>query len=442
MDITENPESTAAPRSAGGDQPAGQCGCADFTMSRRNLLRTAAIGTGALAVSGTFGGAFREVAYGAAPGGNVLVVLSLRGGADGLSMVVPRGADHALLQSARPRTVVPKASLIGGDGAFGLHPAFAPLLPMWQQGSFGAVHAVGLPAPNRSHFSAIQAIEDSDPGTSARIGWINRMVGLDRTAPVQSAVQLGTALLPTSLTGPAGALGVAGIADLDIVPLGTSSRRRRASLRRMWTHDRSALGNAVRGTTATAHQLSSLSSSASRTVHTSRYPKGELREVLANTAALIRADVGTKVVTIDYGDWDMHVGMIDSDRDPSKGWMHKQVSHLAQSLAAFFVDLEGTASRVTVVTVSEFGRRVTENASRGLDHGYGNVMLLLGAGVRGGQVYGNWPHLDALESGDLAVRQDFRSVMWEVLTNRFPDVSGRRANIFPGLTPETIGAMA
>uniref|UniRef100_UPI00160177E7 DUF1501 domain-containing protein n=1 Tax=Nocardioides pelophilus TaxID=2172019 RepID=UPI00160177E7 len=79
----------------------------------------------------------------------------------------------------------------------------------------------------------------------------------------------------------------------------------------------------------------------------------------------------------------------------------------------------------------------------GLDHGYGNAMLLLGAGVSGGAVHGAWPGLAAadLEDGDLAVRQDFRSVLWEVMSHRFPAVSGSRPQLFPGFTPEHVGAM-
>lgn len=413
------------------------CGCSDFALSRRRLLLSAAAASG-VAGLGVFGDAFRQVAYGAEPGGNVVVVLSLRGGADGLSMVVPRGADHALLQSARPGIVVPEASLVGGDTNFGLHPAFAPLLPMWQAGTFGAVHAVGLPAPNRSHFEAMQVIEDADPGSSARLGWINRMVGLDSGAEPETAVQLGSALLPTSLVGPAPALGVRQVEDLSIAPLGTEATVRRASIDQMWATDKTLYGNTVRTTLASATRLSPLVESAGTAVHTSAYPAGPLQGVLANTAALIRADVGTRMVTVDYGNWDMHTGL----GQPGDGWMHDQVGHLAGSLKAFFTDLGGAASRVTVVTMSEFGRRVEENGDHGVDHGYGNAMLLLGGGVNGGGVRGQWPHLDLLADGDLAIRQDFRSVLWEVLASRFPEITGNRSTVFPGFTPETVGAMS
>ena len=423
--------------------PAAPCGCSDFAVSRRRLLATTAAGAGALAGTSVFGDAFRQVAYGAEPGGNVVVVLSLRGGADGLSMVVPRGDDHDLLAGYRPGIVVPETALIGGDTNFGLHPAFAPLLPMWNAGTFGAVHAVGLPAPNRSHFEAMEVIEDADPGSSVRVGWINRMVGLDAGAQPEGAVQLGSSLLPTSLAGPAPALGVYQVADLSVADLGTANATRRTSLDQMWKGSTDLLGTSVRSTLATANKLAPLVDSAKddapggSSVHAVAYPAGPLRSVLANTAALIRADVGTRVVTIDYGNWDMHTGLGQAD----DGWMHDQVGHLAASLKAFFNDLGTAAARVTVVTMSEFGRRVEENGDHGVDHGYGNAMLLLGAGVDGGGVRGGWQHLDALNDGDLAVKQDFRSVLWEVLVSRFPDISGSRAQVFPGFVPETVGAM-
>lgn len=108
---------------------------------------------------------------------------------------------------------------------------------------------------------------------------------------------------------------------------------------------------------------------------------------------------------------------------------------------AFFADLGAASSRVTVVTISEFGRRVQENGDHGVDHGYGNVMLLLGGGVNGGGVRGQWPHLDLLADGALAIRQDFRSVLWEVLAARFPAISGSRSTVFPGFVPGAVGAM-
>jgi uncharacterized protein (DUF1501 family) len=424
-----------------------RCGCPEFAMRRRTFLAAAA-GASAVAAGGTlFGQAFRQVSYGATTGGNVLVVLSLRGGADGLSMVVPRHPDdRTALRRLRPGIVVPDASLIAPTADFGLHPEFAPLLPMWSAGSFGAVHAVGLPAPNRSHFEAMELVEDADPGSRARTGWVNRMVGLDARALPESAVQVGSTLLPTALTGPAPALGTYSVQGLGFDDFGEGSARRR-SLQQMWTGNTGPLGTSMRATLATAQRLAPLVASADpdasggSSVHVETYPDGPLQEVLANTAALIRADVGTRVVAVDYGDWDMHSGLAEGDGDPTRGWMAGQVRHLGSSLAAFFADLAAHASRVTVVTISEFGRRVEENGDHGVDHGYGNAMLLLGAGVRGGTVHGSWPGLADLDEGDLRTTLDYRSVLWEVLASRFPELSGSRARVFPGFVPESVGAM-
>ncbi len=407
------------------------CECSDYRLSRRRWLQGAAVAAGSATF---FGDVFREVAYGAAPGGNVLVVLSLRGGCDGLSLVVPRGSEHSLLAKKRPSIIVPESALIGGDTRFGLHPQFEPLLPMWQAGTFGAVHAVGLPAPNRSHFDAMTVIEDADPGSSERRGWLNRLIGLDSTASDESAVQLGSGTLPTSMVGPAPALGLRRLSDVSLGRLGSGTAGNRAAgLRTMWDRTGGPMARAIDQAGAISARLGGL---AATSVNEDAYPAGPLRSVLADTAALIKADVGTKIVTVDHGGWDMHtdVGTLDW------GDMRSNVGHLAGALAAFFTDLGDTASRVTVVTISEFGRRVEQNGSGGLDHGYGNVMLLLGAGVKGGAVRGGWKSLSNLTEGDVGVAQDHRSVLWEVISSRFPGSS--RAKVFPGFTPETLGTMA
>ena len=359
------------------------CGCPDFSqarLSRRRLLGTTAAGAGALVGAQLVGDAFSQVAYGGAPGGNVVVVLSLRGGSDGLSIVVPRGADHDRLAVYRPNIVVPESTLLGADPRFGLHPALGDLMPMWNAGTFGAVHAVGLPAPNRSHFEAMEEIEDADPGLD-RAGGLDqpdhrprpcgrsagrRLAGLDPAADVDDRTRSGARRLPgrRPLRWP------------------TSARRSRAR--------RSSAGHACgRGTSRCWAPASGWPSGrrprsrpSSRTrgnaVHDSAYPEGPLAEVLANTAALIRADVGTRMVAVDYGDWDMHEG-VGSGRRGLDVTTTSATSRAPSRRSSPTSD--HAASRVTVVTISEFGRRVEENGDGGVDHGYGNAMLLLGAGV-------------------------------------------------------------
>lgn len=412
------------------------CGCPDFTLSRRRLLGGLAGAAGAGVFTSVLGDVHRQVAFGASGDRNVLVVLSLRGGADGLSLVVPHG--EAALTALRPRIGIPADSLLAKDAMFGLHPGFRPLLPMWQAGTFGAVHAVGLPQPNRSHFQAMEAVEDADPGTSERRGWINRLVGLGGSAIPAEAVQLGNAMVPTSLYGPAPVLGLKSLGDLSLAGTDDAETRRRRgrALHRLWDGASGPLGEGVRAALSTTETLDFLAAPAAPR-NGARYPAGDLGASLAQTATLIRADVGAQVVTLDSGTWDMHTQLGKLDW----GAMQMMVGELATSLAAFFGDLGDLATRVTVVTVSEFGRRVAENGAGGLDHGYGNCMLLLGAGVRGGNVLGSWPGLGPTNQvdGDLAVTRDYRSVLTEVVRARFPDLDSTQ--VFPDFRPETVGTM-
>ena len=427
-----------SPISAAGTSGAA-CGCPDFTLSRRRLLATAAAGAGTLAGASLIGDAFRQVAYGATTGGNVVVVLSLRGGSDGLSIVVPRGpGEPEALQLRRPSLAIDPLTLVGGDANFGLHPALDPLMPMWSAGTFGAVHGVGLPMSNRSHFDAMNDMEDADPGSTARVGWINRMIGT--TALPEEHLALGTSMIPLQLAGPRPSLAVGSVNELELPSL-WADQRLGAAITKSWKGT-GTLNRSVQQAVATTKRLRSLAGTDMEAA-SAPYPDGSLKRVLANTAALIKADVGARIVTIDYGNWDMHEGQ----GAPTPGnWMYDHLAHLANSLVAFFADLGPDANRVTLITLSEFGRRIDENgqgSSAGTDHGYANAVLMLGAGVNGGQVngYSRWRPLDTRSDGDVALSWDYRSVIWEVLKHRFPDISGKRSTIFPGFSPEVVGSM-
>ena len=412
--------------------------CCDFDRSRRNFLRNLGLLAGVGVITSTTGASFMQAAFastGAAS--NVLLVLSLRGGADGLSLVVPHG--DIAYAAARPKLAVPSSTLLARDAMFGLHPKFAPLMPMWTAGSFAAVNAVGLAAPNRSHFAAMEAIEDADAGSVERRGWLNRLVGLDLDeSPVEGA-QIGSAIVPTSLYGASPVLAMADIDDMSLPGRDspTGYARRVASLTEAWAEDSTSLGRGARAALDMSDVFADVAGQPSEPLNGAVYPGGDLGKSLGDAARLVRADIGAEVITVDAGAWDMHVGVGGVDA----GLLTTAVEELALALNAFFTDLGSLGSRVTVVTISEFGRRVAENANNGLDHGWGNVMLLLGAGVRGGRYHGTWPGLGdgKLVDGDLAVTNDYRSVLAEVVSSRFgADVS----KVFPGFRPTPIGAMA
>jgi uncharacterized protein (DUF1501 family) len=154
-------------------------------------------------------------------------------------------------------------------------------------------------------------------------------------------------------------------------------------------------------------------------------------------ARLIKAKVGLAAAAVDCGDWDMHEGLGTAVKGQR---MYDNLLETSTALAAFAADLgpAGMAS-VTVVTVSEFGRRVRQNGSNGVDHGYGNAMMLLGGGVVGGKVHGRWPGLADryLVDGDLAVTTDYRAVIGEVLHKRCGLANTR--SVFPNVRTTTSG---
>lgn len=393
------------------------CGCPDFRTTRRTAL---ALGAGA--VTALVGDVLTQTVYAAEPRGNVLVVLSLRGGVDGLSLVVPHA--EGAYYTARPTTAIPRSRLLHADGTFGLHPALAPLSPLWRQGRLAAVHAVGLPVPNRSHFDAMEVLEDADPGSAARVGWLNRFVGQLGADSVMEGVQLGSNVLPTSLVGPASTVALESAASIGTPfhgsELGTDVAR---GLAQMYGDGRSPVHRAGRQALELARLGGRFSAEAEKPPrHRATYPTTGLGTSMQRAAALIRAGVGVRAIALDHGSWDHHENLT--------GNFEGRASDLAQSLAAFFTDLGSDARRVTVVTLSEFGRRLPENGAAGVDHGYGHAVLLAGAGVRGGY-HARWPTLreSRLESGDLTVTTDYRHVLMEVLQARFPGVDAHR--VFP-----------
>jgi uncharacterized protein (DUF1501 family) len=409
------------------------CGCpSPIGVSRRSLLGAAT----AAAALGVVGGAVGDTASaryafaGTEYAGDVLVVLSLRGGFDGLSAVVP-AADPSYAD-ARPGIGVPAGSLIPLDATFGLHPALAPLKPLWDAGQLAAVHAVGQPDPTRSHFRAMQEMERAAPGSSLRTGWLDRVSSAQGAGSAFATVGIGVESNQQALVGPAPALLMPGLHDFQLSSADDATERDR------WTRALTAMHAGARPDVGEPARLAlrALGTAAGlpAVAGDGGYPDGDLGSSLRDVARLVKANVGLRVATVDFGDWDMHVGLGRVD----DGWMTRQLTDLGRALAAFAADLGPDLGRVTLVTLSEFGRRVRENASGGLDHGHGNLMLLLGGGIVGGRMHGGWPGLasGALLDGDLPATNDYRVVLAELLERRCGVAASQ---VFPRLGPARLG---
>ena len=405
------------------------------SVSRRRFLGGMAAAGATGVVTSVFGDAVRQASYAAETGGNVLVVLSMRGGVDGLGVVVPHG-DPAYL-TARKNLALPTAPLIAKDATFGLHPELAPLQWLWDAGEMAAVQAVGMEVPNRSHFAAMELVEDADPTSSVRRGWVNRMIGLDTDVSAVEAVHMGGSMPPTMIEGPAPAMATNGLSDVGLVGADDGyAARRRAHLSTMWGANDGPLGNATRSAMEAVQTLGGIGRYTPSVAYPTAWPGTDLSAALKDTAALIKADVGTEVVSVDFGSWDMHDGYGNLDW----GRMQSMLGAFAASVSAFMKDLGDLRSKVTLLTISEFGRRVAPNGNGGLDHGWGNMMLLMGGGVKGGY-HGSWPGLANLTDGDLAVTTDYRQVLGEVIKSRFTDAN--LSTVFPGFKPRSsVGVMS
>jgi uncharacterized protein (DUF1501 family) len=399
-------------------------------LSRRSFLKGLGVAAGAAAGSSLLSS---RVAY-AADGtttGDVLVVLSLRGGIDGLSLIAPVGdPDYARL---RPSIAVPGASALPtGDRLFGLHPAMAPLKPLWDAGVLGAVHAVGSPDGSRSHFRATEELERAAPGTTIRTGWLDRMTGASATGAVLETVQLGSGTPTSMLLGPNPEIATRSLGQFKLSQSDWVGPRMATALRSLHEGVTGPTVDAARSTLAALDAVGAVHAAAGP-LNGAVYPDTDLGRALADTATLVRHGNGLRSVCLDFGDWDMHAGL---GRDGT-GWMARQVGDLSAALAAFALDLGTLLNRVSLVTLSEFGRRAAENGSGGTDHGFGNAMLLMGGGLVGGKVHGTWPGLTAaaLDAGDLAGTTDYRDVLSEILTRRCHLPAAGLADVFPGHRP-------
>jgi uncharacterized protein (DUF1501 family) len=274
----------------------------------------------------------------------------------------------------------------------------------------------------------MEEMEDADPGSTARVGWLNRLVdGTPGGSPLQG-FSVGSTI-PTSLVGPASTMSADRADDVEL-PGNDDDGLRRRSLEVMWNSEKSTLGRSMRDT---FEAIAGFGAAQAAADNRDSYPGTGVGQGLATAAQIIRGDVGVEVITVDQGDWDMHTDMGRADG----GWMRNNAIDLAEAIAAFLGDLGTQESKVTLVTLSEFGRRVVENDSGGTDHGYGNVMFVAGAGVRPGY-HGRWPGLANSYEADLTVTTDYRQVLADIVSRRF---GASVAKVFPGLHWQSTGVM-
>ena len=369
--------------------------------------------------------------------GDVLVFLFLRGGMDALTLVPPVG--DAEYYQKRPTLAVPpigmpQGALSLGDPLFGLHPSAAALLPIYQAGELAILHTAGSTDPTRSHFDAMRAMEaglpeQTLPAPHLITGWLARhLSATDRGNDDPRALFMDT-ILPTSMAGYPRALPIPHPEGFRLGGDPGTRAARRQILGEAYGRAGRELAGAAGATLTALDRIGSIDFAGYAPSHGAQYPGSSFGRKLRNVAAIIKAGVGAEVIEADMGSWDFH-----ADMGPNQGWMALFLQELCDSLAAFHTDLGDRMQRVTVMAISEFGRRVAENGSAGTDHGHGGAILLMGANVRGGRIDHDWQGLSDpdLDDGSLQVRIDYRDVVGELLRKRLRN--GDLAPIFPNHT--------
>jgi uncharacterized protein (DUF1501 family) len=239
------------------------------------------------------------------------------------------------------------------------------------------------------------------------------------------AVGMGT-ILQASLYGPVSTLSLQSIADFHLRGDTTELARIQQTISSLYEGEEYVQVEG-KGAIAAMTELAKIARQKYTSARGAVYPDTVYGRSLSTLAQLIKADLGVEVAAVDIGGWDTH--RIQGGGD---GPLARLLTEFADGLRAFYTDLRDQMKRITIVTMSEFGRRVKENSSAGTDHGHGGVMFLLGRGVKGGIVYGDWPTLAKpmlYGPGSLAITTDFRDVLGEVAQRRL----GNRnlAAVFP-----------
>lgn len=374
------------------------------------------------------------------------IVVLLRGAVDGLSVCAPY--EERAYREERPNIALPAPGQEGGllalEGAgprFGLHPALAPLLPLWRGGQFGLLHASGLPGQGRrSHFEAQDELEAGTPGRSSTAdGWLARLLRQQGDGGTAVRALYSAAVRPKLLAGFDGSTALPGATRGG---LREAAPAMAGALDRLYAQDpryaetwRS--GQMGRQQVAQALQAGADASSDRRMEGASgdapdrgAPAAGSLPDTARRLAQALRADTRLQFAVLELGGWDTH-----ARQGAAQGQLANRLAPLGAGLAQLAQALGPLWDDCVVTVLSEFGRTVRENGNAGTDHGHGNAAWLLGGRVAGGRVLGDWPTLDAAarhQGRDLAITTDLRALLAGVAARHLGLRDAALDAIFPG----------
>ncbi len=345
----------------------------------------------------------------------VLIVVQLSGGNDGLNTVIPYSDDA--YHRNRPRLAVPKAKQLRLDDEVAFHENMKSMKTLWDSGKLSVVEGVGYPNPNRSHFRSMEIWQTSvDSNKFEASGWLGRYFDNHCNGEPQptAGVFLGGEL-PQAFFGRKG-MGVAFKTPDNFGYVagkkGDDSRNYRA-MNRPDTQNANRTLDFVRHVTDNANiSTDRIQKIAKTSKNAIEYPRTRFAQDLAGVARMIVGGLPTRVYYVALSGFDTHANQ--------QGSHERLLTEFSDGVAALYLDLRemGISERVTIMSFSEFGRRVAENASGGTDHGTAGPMFVIGDNVRPG-LHGIRPGFEKLDQGDLIHTTDFRSVYSTVLADWF-----------------------
>jgi uncharacterized protein (DUF1501 family) len=341
------------------------------------------------------------------PGNKVLVVIQLSGGNDGLNTVIPYRND--IYYRSRPTIGIQRDKALTLTDETGLHPALTGMKSLYDDGSMGILQNVGYPNPDRSHFRSMDIWQTGSASSEAwSNGWIGRYldaqcIGCDR--PVQ-ALEIDDTL-SLALKGEL----QKGLAFKDPNQLSGGNERLMNELLHQHPEGDKNVDYLYKTMGSTLSSASYLKQQFKTHTTTASYPNTQLGNSLRTISRLISSDISTKVYYVSHGTFDTHVNQLNSQNS-----LFKQ---LDDALTSFTKDLKSSNcfQDVVMMTFSEFGRRVEQNASNGTDHGTANNMFIIGGGLKEKGLLNENPDLEHLQDGDLQYRVDFKSVYATMLKN-------------------------
>lgn len=370
------------------------------------------------------------------PTDSKLVVIFLRGAADGLSLVVPHSDPR--YYSLRPKIAIPKPGQQNGalalNSDFALHPSLAPLIPLWQNKTLSFVVNSGSPDPTRSHFDAQDYMESGIPGNKVvSTGWMNRLLSQlpNNSSPVR-AINVGSTT-PRILEGPVAVATYAPSTQKRKMPMDNVAVAR--AFESIYGDRQDELGKAFHEGMEAKATISARLDSEMTAADQGAVQANKFAGFGKQLGKLIHEEPKVQVAFVDLGGFDTHV-----NQGSSQGQLANHLNVLGSGLSELAGALGPSYNKTTIVVMSEFGRTVKENGNGGTDHGHGNVMWLMGGRVRGGMIHG---HFDGLadralyEGRDMPVHTDFREVLASVVGEHMQLSSQQMAQVFPNFALPT-----